>query len=69
MSDGCHWKRLKALRRVQEARDALAAEGICVARAMAGVPLSDDWPARVDVMLAEYEAASNALASISDCSD
>jgi hypothetical protein len=65
-AEGCHWKRAKALQRVQKAREALAAEGLSIAR---GDLLTADWPARVDVMHAEYLAASDALASLSDCSE
>ena len=66
MNDGCHWKRAQALQRVLKAREALAAEGLCIAR---GIPQGANWPARVDALLAEYAAASAALAHLSDCSE
>jgi hypothetical protein len=66
MSEGCHWKRAQALRRVQVAREALAAAGVSVPR---GDLLTADWPAAVDALKAEYLAASEALANLSDCSE
>jgi hypothetical protein len=65
VSEGCHWKRSQALLRIQKAREALDAEGICVPRG----EQFGNWTSRVDALIAEYAAASAALASLSDCSE